>query len=115
MSRGTFGGRVAAAFVGAIIGGFIGFALAWIFGIYSNTLGPSGLHVNFKSWVAICAAGFGAVGLLFGSFVGSLLGSAISWIFWLEGANTSSNHEIPGWLALALLLGVATGAWWLFS
>jgi hypothetical protein len=35
------GDRLSAAAVGLIFGGIIGFALAWLLGVYSNTLGPS--------------------------------------------------------------------------
>ena len=107
MPRLTIGDRLSAAAVGLFFGGIIGFALAWLIGVYSNTLGPSGTAVDFKHWVGFCAIGFGIVGLIFGPFVGTLLGSVISGIFKFEQTEDST----PTWLLVLILLVVVAAVW----
>ncbi|MBX3618932.1 MAG: hypothetical protein KF891_02900 [Rhizobacter sp.] len=108
MPRLTVGDRLSAAAVGLFFGGVIGFGLAWLTGVYSNTLGPSSTQVDVKHWVGFCAIGFGAVGLIFGPFVGTLLGSVISGIFRFERA----EEEAPTWLLVLILLAVVAVVWW---
>lgn len=108
MTRLTIGDRLSAAAVGLFFGGIIGFALAWLVGIYSNTLGPSSTPVDFKRWVGLCGIGFGMVGLIFGPFVGTLLGSVISGIYKFEQA----EDHAPTWLLVLLLLAVVAVVWW---
>jgi LytS/YehU family sensor histidine kinase len=110
MPRLTLGDRLSAAAVGLFFGAIVGFALAWIAGVYSNRLGASEISVNFKHWVGYCALGFGAVGLAFGPFVGSFLGSVISGVFQFEQVE-HSNPEIPTWLVVVLLGCVVAGVW----
>ncbi len=52
MARLTIGDRVAAMFVGAVIGAIIGAAIAWLLGVYSNTLGPSMISLSFGKVIA---------------------------------------------------------------
>jgi hypothetical protein len=111
MQRLTLGDRLSAAAVGLFFGAIIGFALAWLIGVYSNTLGPSSTPVDLKHWVGYCAVGFGAVGLIFGPFVGTLLGSVISGIYRFERA----EEEAPAWLPVFILLAVVAAVWWLAS
>lgn len=111
MPRLTIGDRVSAAAVGLFFGAIIGFALAWLTGVYSNRLGPSDTPVDFKHWVAYCALGFGAVGLVLGPFVGTLLGSVISGIFRFEQTETS-NPEVPPGLVVIVLITVIVAVWW---
>ena len=108
MLRLTIGDRLSAAAVGLFFGAIIGFALAWLIGVYSNTLGPSNTPVDFKHWVGLCAIGFGIVGLMLGPFVGTLLGSAISGIFKFEQAEES----IPTRLLVNILLVVVAAVRW---
>lgn len=108
MSKLTIGDRLHAAVVGLFFGGIVGFALSWIVGVYSNTLGASSTAVDFKHWVGLCAIGFGAVGLVFGPFVGTLLGAVISGIVKFEQA----EDHAPAGLLVLVLLAVVAGVWW---
>jgi hypothetical protein len=108
MPRLTTGDRASAAAVGLFLGAIIGFALAWLVGVYSNTLGPAGAAVDFQLWVGFGALGFGVVGLLFGPFVGTLLGLTISDIFKFERV----EDHAPTWLLVLVLLAVVAGVWW---
>lgn len=104
----TIGDRVSAAAVGAVFGAIVGFALAWILGVYSNTLGPGIAQVTFTHWVTGCAIGFSLVGLVFGPYVGTLLGSVINGIFEFE----SADKHAPIWLIVVVLLVIIIGVWW---
>ena len=104
----TTSDRISAAAVGAVFGAMVGFALAWIIGIYSNTLGSGFAEVSFKHWATGCAIGFGVVGLVFGPYVGTLLGSVISGIFEFE----SADKHVPTWPIVLALLAIIAGVWW---
>ncbi|MEO8153880.1 MAG: hypothetical protein ABI605_12475 [Rhizobacter sp.] len=108
MARLTIGDRLSAGAVGLFFGAIIGVALAWLIGVYSNTLGPSSLSIDFKHWVGFCAVGFAAVGLFLGPFVGTLLGSVISGIFQFEQA----EDPTPIWLLVLILSAVVAAVWW---
>ena len=104
MPRRTPGNRLAAAAAGAIFGGLVGFLLAW------RSRNPAGL-LYLKHWVVFCAAGFGAVGLLFGPFVGSVINT----IFKLEDTSfygISRGTALPTWLVIILLLSIIAVVWW---
>ena len=108
MSNLTAADRISAAVVGSVFGAIVGFALAWIIGVYSNTLGPGIASVSFRHWITGCAIGFGVVGLLFGPYVGTLLGSVIRGIFEFE----SADKYVPTWIIVLVLLAIITGVWW---
>lgn len=108
MTKLTLGDRLTAAALGALFGGIVGLALAWLFGVYSSTMGASRMPVDFSHWVAWSAIGFGAVGLLFGPFVGTLIGMVINGIFEFERA----EDHTPGWLLALVLLAVVAVVWW---
>ncbi len=112
MHRLTLADRFAAAAFGAFFGALIGLALAWIVGVYSNTIGPSYIPVNFKHWVGYCALGFGTVGLVAGPFVGDLIGHVINAIFKFEGVGGSEETEAPTWLIVAILFAIVGTVWW---
>ena len=112
MSRLTLGDRISAAAVGAIFGAIVGLALAWLLGVYSNTLGPSEVKLTFMVWVLWSSAAFAFVGLLFGPVVGTVLGAVITAIFEFENPR---NTELPSWLLFPLLLAVCFGVWWWLS
>lgn len=106
MSQLTIGDRVVAGAVGAVIGALIGLALAWLFGVYSNTMGAGVASVTFSQWALATGAAFALVGLLFGPVVGTLLGMAIAAIFEFEYA------QFPIWVFVALLVFACLGLWW---
>ncbi len=112
MSRLTLGDRVLAGAVGAVIGAIIGLVLAWLLGVYSNTLGSSEVHLNFIGWVFWSGAVFAAIGLLFGPAVGTVFGAVITAIFEFENPR---NTELPSWLLVPLFLALAFGVWWWLS
>lgn len=114
MSRLTLGDRLSAAAVGLFFGAIVGFALAWILGVYSSRMGAAVVAVDFRHWVAYCALGFGAVGLLLGPFVGSLIGSVINLIFQFERVD-HPDPEVPTWLVFVVLVAVVAGVWWFSS
>ena len=102
MLRCTLGSRLAAAAAGAIFGGLVGFFLSW------RSKNPAGL-LYLKHWVVFCAAGFGAVGLLFGPFVGSVINT----IFKLgDTCGTPRETALPAWLVTIVLLGIIAVVWW---
>lgn len=111
MSRLTLGDRLTAAAVGLLFGGIIGFALAWLLGVYSNRLGAAVVAVDVRHWVVYCAMGFGAVGLVFGPFVGTLIGWVVNVIYQTERED-HRNPEVPGWLLLPVLVGIVALVWW---
>jgi ABC-type branched-subunit amino acid transport system permease subunit len=98
--------RIAAAAVGVVFGCVIGFALAWLVGIYSNTAGPGEFRVSFANWALGGAMFFGGIGALFGSSVGTLIGNVIAAIF---GFERGSEEHVPWWLVV-VLLGAAVAA-----
>lgn len=104
----TLSDRMVAAAVGVVIGAAVGAVVAWLVGVYSNTLGVAAAPVSFPAWVGACAGFFGAIGLLFGPSVGTLLGHVIRAIFEFE------RFEPPVWLVL-LLLAVAALFFWFLS
>jgi hypothetical protein len=112
MAQISIGERLAAGAVGAVFGAMIGGAAAWMFGVYSNTMGPGTAAVGFKAWVLLPAAGFGLSGLILGSDVGTMIGAVINAMFEFE-----KGPENP-WPILQLLLAVgliALGAWWVMG
>jgi hypothetical protein len=113
MARLTFGDRVAAATVGAFVGSFVGFGLAWLVGVYParGFVLPHEV-IDFKKWVLFSAGGFALVGLLFGPVVGTLLGTVVTGMF---ESQRSHEVELPNWLAVVLLVVIAAGVWWWLS
>jgi len=113
MSRITIGDRIASAFVGAVVGVLIGLVLAWLLGVYSNTLGPSQLVFGVPSFVLKVSATFALLGLVLGPHVGTLLGNVISLIFAFETFERRDDVELPRWFVLVALGLVIFGVWWL--
>ena len=106
----TLGERLAAGAIGAIFGALIGAACAWLLGVYSSQLGAGSMHVSFKNWMLLPAAGFGISGLIFGSDVGTMIGAVIKAMYEFE-----KGADDP-WPLLQLLFAVAViaiGAWFL--
>jgi hypothetical protein len=110
MSRPSLGDRLVSGIVSAIFGAFVGCALAWLFGVYSNTLGAARAAIDFKQWALSSATAFGLIGLLLGSHAGTVVGAVISGIFKLEGAQERSST----WFAVVALAAAAFAVWlWL--
>ena len=108
--RPDLGERLVSGAVGALFGAIIGGVLAWVFGVYSGTLGPGGMAMGPKAWIMLPAAAFGVSGLVFGSDVGTMIGAVIKAMVEFE-----KGPEDP-WPLLQLLLAVAiiaVGAWFL--
>jgi ABC-type uncharacterized transport system permease subunit len=112
MSRITLADRIASAFVGAVVGVLVGLVLAWLLGVYSNTLGPSQLVFGVPSFVLKVSATFALLGLVLGSHVGTLLGNVISLIFAFETLERRDDVELPRWFVLVVLGLVILGVWW---
>lgn len=109
MARLTVGDRLAAAAVGAFFGAIVGFALAWMLGVYSRTLGPSHLPVDLARWIGLSALGFAAVGLVLGPFVGTLLGLVFRGLYEFERI----EDRAPAGRVVVVLLLVVGAVWWL--
>ena len=87
----------------------IGFAVAWLLGVYSNTLGPGQIPVSIADWVIGGAAIFGCVGAALGSSVGTLLGNVIAALFAFERGESA---DVPRWLVAVVIAGaVLFGIW----
>lgn len=109
MSRLAIGDRIASAVVGAVVGAIVGLALAWLLGVYSNTLGPSSLEFGLAKFVAKVSVTFALLGLVLGPSVGTLLGNVIRAVFAFENPEVP---QLPAWLIVALLIVFAAGVWW---
>ena len=97
--------RVASAFFGAIIGGIVGCVLAWLLGVYSNTLGPSSISLSFSHWVVGSSIIFALLGFVLGRSIGSLLGDVINGIYVFERGDDGTSS----WWVWLLVLLVAAG------
>jgi purine-cytosine permease-like protein len=109
MAKLTLGDRVASAFVGTVVGAIVGACLSWLLGVYSNTLGPSQVGVNVAKMTGAVVAFFAIIGFAFGPSVGTALGNTISAIFEFERVG---DGDVPGWIVVLVLAGVALGVWW---
>ena len=107
MPKFSLGDRLVSAAVSAVFGAIIGCVLAWLFGVYSSTMGSAGSLVDFRQWVLWSALVFGLIGLLLGSHAATIVGMVISGIFQFERAPASG----PRWLVVAVFV-VAFGVWW---
>jgi predicted lysophospholipase L1 biosynthesis ABC-type transport system permease subunit len=105
----SLGDRIACAFVGGVFGALLGATAAWIFGVYSQTLGPSRVSVNFGKVTLAVASFFAFFGLVIGPKVGTIIGNSISEIFEFENPRDS---DAVTWLAVIALTCVAIGVWW---
>ena len=105
----TIGERIAAAFFGAVFGALIGLILVWLFGVYSQSMGPGRFVPDAVRWVAASSGFFALIGLIVGSHVGTALGWALSAIF--EAERERNDFEVPTWLAIALVVAVAYGVY----
>ena len=112
MPKLTFVDRLACGVAGILFGAVIGFALSWLLGVYSNTLGPGRAPIDIGQWILWSSGLFGFIGLAVGPAVGSLIGTLIASIYHFENA---ANYEKPSWLVLCLLLAFGAGAWWWLS
>lgn len=105
MAKPNFSERVVAAVLGSVFGAVIGLVLAWLVGVYSNTLGPGQVNVSLTRWVASSAVVFGVLGAVLGSAAGTVVGNVIAAIFAFERLE---NEPTPWWFVL-LCLAVAMG------
>lgn len=110
MAQLDVGDRLASGFVGAIVGGVIGAAVAWWLGVYHAAIDVPDLRPVFVRWIGGTAFGFGLVGFLFGPVVGTLLGEVITWLFRAEDRRHTDFPFIP---SVLVVLGV--GLWYWFK
>lgn len=110
MSRLTLGDRLVSGAFAAVFGAIIGAAAAWLFGVYSNTLGASTATVDIKRWVLNSSLGFGLVGLVIGPHAGTLVGTILNAMFEFE----NSGNQLPGWIIVALVIAAGFVVWWYF-
>lgn len=94
-----------------MVGGIVGLALAWLLGVYSNTLGPSRVTFGVPGFVLKVSVTFALVGLLLGPHVGTVLGNVIRLIFAFESLEQREIHA-PAWLVVVVLGTVVFGVWW---
>jgi hypothetical protein len=109
MPKPELGVRLASATVGAVFGAVIGLCLAWLLGVYSNTLGAGTVITQFSTFAMAGAAFFGLVGMLVGRGVGTVLGNVFSTHYTFESA------ELPAWLAFVPVLALAAVVWCLLA
>ena len=108
----SLGERVTSACIGALFGALIGAALVWLWGVYSQTLGPGHGVAHPVQWVLTMAAALAAYGFVRGSHVGSLVGDILSGLFEFE--RQDREIDIPVWLAVFFwACVVAAVVWWL--
>ena len=107
MAKESLGDRLVAGAVSAVLGALIGCVLAWIFGVYSNTMGAAGSAIDFMQWALWSAGFFGLIGLLLGSHAGAVVGTFISGVLAFEGAETG----LPSWVVVVVFVA-AIGVWW---
>jgi hypothetical protein len=110
VSKLSIGDRLVSGVLGLLFGAMIGFVLSWLFGVYSNTMGPSRMAVDMWQWVKTSAIVFCVLGLVTGPDAGTTIGNVIAAIFEFE--NTRAR-EFPVWLAAVLLIGVVFVMGWL--
>ncbi|HQT30667.1 MAG TPA: hypothetical protein PLE48_06435 [Thiobacillus sp.] len=106
------GERLTSAILGGLFGAFIGLALAWLLGVFSQTLGVGKLHPDVATWLGLGALAFALLGLLFGRHLGTFVGNVLNALFQFEDAR---NYEFLNgifWIMLAVLL---IGGWLLLS
>ncbi|MEJ8855087.1 hypothetical protein WKW79_10940 [Variovorax robiniae] len=106
MQQLSWADRICSAVLGALFGAIVGLAIAWLVGVYSNTLGAAAGPLCFTCWSSGCAALFGVIGLVFGPAVATVLGHVITGIFEFE------RLALPLWVVIASLLAAA--AWFLW-
>jgi len=114
--RVTFGERLVSAALGIVLGGIVGLALAWLFGVNSRTLGTGQGPDGTVKLVASTSLVFGMLGLALGSHAASWLGDFIGALFALEGANDRewSSSQVPGWVVAIVLVAIVFGVFvWL--
>lgn len=108
----TLGERASSACIGALFGAGIGAALVWLFGVFSQRMGPGRYIGDPLAWILWPAGVLAVCGFLMGSQVGSLIGSILSGLLAFESADR--DPELPTWLALVLALALAAAlVWWL--
>ena len=101
--------RVVSALLAGVFGAVLGAVLAWLLGIYSNTLGPAFMEVSFAQWVGGGAVVFAVLGAVFGTAMGGFIGDCISAIVAFERLDGDRN---PWWIILALIVGVVIFLVW---
>jgi cytosine/uracil/thiamine/allantoin permease len=112
MAKLTLSDRIASAFVGAVVGAVIGSFVAWMVGVYSNSLGPSHISVSFGKVVLAVASFFALLGLIIGPKVGTVMGNTIAAVFEFESPR---NQDVSTLLGVLVLAAVAIGVWWLLK
>jgi hypothetical protein len=108
MSRITLGERLVSAALGAVFGAIIGFVLAWLFGVYSQTMGSGSMSVQIRYWIAGGAGGFALLGFIVGSDAGTLIGTVFGALLDFEDQNSGSR----AWPVVVVLLVVLALWWW---
>ena len=109
MAKPNFFERIVAAVLGSVFGSVICLVLAWLFGVYSNTLGPGQVEVSLTKWILSSAVFFGVLGAVLGSAAGTLIGNVIAAIFAFERLE---DGPTPWWLVLVILAAVVGLVLW---
>jgi hypothetical protein len=112
MANSTFTGRIISAAIGSIFGAIIGFILAWLLGVYSQTLGSGEVHTNLAKWVGIGAVFFGALGFIVDEHIGTIIGHVLNALFQFEDQR---NYEFGGWFIWTLVIVLLVGGWLWFK
>lgn len=102
------GERLTSAVLGGLFGALIGLALAWLLGVFSQTLGVGTLHPDVATWLGLGALTFALMGLLFGRHLGSFVGNVLNALFQFEDARNYAFLNGVFWIMLAVLL---IGGW----
>jgi len=100
--------RLASAFIGAIFGAVIGFIVAWLLGVYSQTLGSGQFDVSMAPWVGTSTCIFALIGLLIGQHIATMIGNAFTALLEFE---TLGHYGLPSWWKFIVLLVVIGGGY----
>ena len=104
--------RLVYAVIGLIFGA-IAAVLLWIFVHHDRlaAVGGSFFDRGFVTWLEVLAGTFAVIGFVVKDEVGSAIGGALDVTFKAAIGDRSSESDVPTWIVVAVLVGVAVLVW----